>query len=681
MNSLIGRITKIERLLEIVAILIAVGMVLVHFASFLFIVFSRITFPFTLEWMEGGSFIQVSRILSGQPLYVRPSFDFIPQIYPPVYYYVSALASKIFGNGFVPLRLISILSTVGILFLVFILAYKQSGNKLGGILASGLFCATYGLSGFWFDIARVDSLALGLLLLSIYLFLNEDIKTSALGGLVFALSCFTKQTMLIAGGIFLVYALLPPRKTHLIFIGTAALGFLGGTMILNWFHEGWYSYYIFQLPGRHRVIPNIIKLFASINEILFIEIIRPVFIATIIGLIYLFVFPGKTDVKTNKISLNRMEVRQVWSQRAIWLLIIAAGLLAIVSVGFLASLPSDTERAVLGPFSLSRLVLMLGPIGIAALVIFLAIRMRKDDSLTALLAKKLFAQVSTVPRILLGYVILLLFLIITIANFRPEMLGNLTMAHIQRLLPYLAGPFIILVMLGIIWRFLWSSTNNETWFFFLLAAGLIAISWIGRLNPGGYYNVFMPAHAGISILFGLGISTLLQQRAEDISVSRKIIRILVLVFSSVQLISLFTPPAAQIPTQADEKAGMELVEQIRMCPGDVYIPFHNYLIELAGKGSYAGVVEMGELRGSFGGRTDPLWDEVLSQIQLALDTQTFTVVIQDNQVFRDATSPNYVESGQIFENELVFWPMTGRKIRPEIVYYPINGEICVIEIK
>ena len=76
MNSLIGRIKKTERLLEIVAILIAVGMVLVHFASFLFIVFSRITFPFTLEWMEGGSFIQVSRILAGQPLYVRPSFDF-----------------------------------------------------------------------------------------------------------------------------------------------------------------------------------------------------------------------------------------------------------------------------------------------------------------------------------------------------------------------------------------------------------------------------------------------------------------------------------------------------------------------------------------------------------------------------------------------------------------------------
>jgi hypothetical protein len=412
---------------------------------------------------------------------------------------------------------------------------------------------------------------------------------------------------------------------------------------------------------------------------LFVEIIKPVFIATLIGLVYLFVFPGKMDPKTNQVSSNQMEAGQTWSQRAVWLLLITTGLLALVSVGFLASLPSDAERAVLGPFSLSRLVLMVGPIGIAALVIFLVVRIDKDNSLTAWLAEKLFVQVSTVPRILFGYVILVLFLIIALAYFRPELLDNLTMAYLQRLLPYLAGPFIVLVMLGVIWRFLFSSTNNETWFFFLLVSGLIAISWIGRLNPGGYYNVFMPAYVGISILFGLGVSTLFQQRTENISISRSIIRILVLVFSSIQLISLFSPPVPQIPTQADEAAGMELVERIRACPGDVYIPFHNYLTELAGKDSYAGVVEMGELRGSFGGRTDPLWDEVLSQIQLALDSQNFMTVVQDNQIFRDAISPAYIEYGTVFQDETVFWPLTGRKIRPEIIYVPIGSNGCLKE--
>ena len=66
--------------LELVAKVIAIGAVLIYLARFLYIALSRMAFPFTLEWMEGGSFVQVSRILAGQPLYVRPSFDFIPQI-------------------------------------------------------------------------------------------------------------------------------------------------------------------------------------------------------------------------------------------------------------------------------------------------------------------------------------------------------------------------------------------------------------------------------------------------------------------------------------------------------------------------------------------------------------------------------------------------------------------------
>jgi hypothetical protein len=90
---------------------------------------------------------------------------------------------------------------------------------------------------------------------------------------------------------------------------------------------------------------------------------------------------------------------------------------------------------------------------------------------------------------------------------------------------------------------------------------------------------------------------------------------------------------------------------------------------------------MGELRGSFGGKADPLWDDVYNQIQQSLSTNFFSIIIQDNQIFRDAMSPNYIEAGKVFENDLVFWPITGRKIRPETVYQPINEESCLLEIK
>ncbi|MFZ5912223.1 MAG: glycosyltransferase family 39 protein [Chloroflexota bacterium] len=138
--------------------------------------------------MEGGSLVQVSRILAGKPLYVQPSFEFIPQIYTPLYFYISALASLFLGNSFLPLRFVSIVSSLGILVLIFVLVRQQTGSKVSGFLASGLFFSTYKLSGYWFDIARVDSLALVLFLISLYFFLRNTPTSCGLGGIFLALS-------------------------------------------------------------------------------------------------------------------------------------------------------------------------------------------------------------------------------------------------------------------------------------------------------------------------------------------------------------------------------------------------------------------------------------------------------------------------------------------------------------
>ena len=49
--------------------------------------------------------VQVSRLLAGKALYVPPSIDFVPLIYPPLFFYASALIAKIIGLGFGALRL------------------------------------------------------------------------------------------------------------------------------------------------------------------------------------------------------------------------------------------------------------------------------------------------------------------------------------------------------------------------------------------------------------------------------------------------------------------------------------------------------------------------------------------------------------------------------------------------
>lgn len=661
-------------LLRWVGIFVSVGGALAQFGRFLFIALSRMTYPFTLEWMESGAFVQISRILARQPLYVRPSFEFIPQIYPPVYFYVSALVDTLFGNSFLSLRLVSIISTVGILYLIFILVRQQTKSYLAGILSAGLFCGTYQLSGYWFDIARVDSLALALLLLSVYLLLKNNPTASLLGGIFLALSCFTKQTMLIVAVILTIYCILPLRKNNIIFIGTAFLGYIGGTVLLDWLHEGWYSYYIFQLPGRHRFIPKVTKLLTSTNEIFFDEILKPILFAAIIGILYLLVFPDRKNSPDDK------NVNSIWQKRAVWVLVLVAGLLALGSLFYLANLPSDTG-GLIGEYSLARLALMAGPALAGILVFALAIRMVVNPSWLERITSLIYGKVEMIPRLVLGFVFVAVALIIILVRIQPDIYVDLSIAHLQRLAPYLIGPIVLLALLFISWRFLWPSTHRAAWFFLILSGGSIAVSWLGRLNPGGVHNVFMPAHAGISILFGLGVGTLYKKAENGISTNKSLVTTLVLFLSGVQFVMLLSPPEAQIPTQSDKQAGQELVERIEACPGNVYVPFHTYLAQLAGKDGYAGVVQMGELRGSFGGRPDPLWDEVLSQIQEELDAQAFSAIVQDNQVFRDAMSSSYIEAGTVFHDEFVFWPMTGRKIRPETIYKPINGESCFVEIK
>ncbi len=55
---------------------------LAYVGMYLFVALSRIGYPYELEWMEGAHVDYVRRILSGQPIYLRPSIEFTPFISP-----------------------------------------------------------------------------------------------------------------------------------------------------------------------------------------------------------------------------------------------------------------------------------------------------------------------------------------------------------------------------------------------------------------------------------------------------------------------------------------------------------------------------------------------------------------------------------------------------------------------
>ncbi len=229
------------------AVLIALGGGLYFVGSFIYIAVSRIGYPFALEWLEGGSYAQVQRLLSGQPLYARPDIQYVAMIYPPFYYYVAALVTRLMGLSYLPLRLVSVAAAIGAMALIYLILRREQTGQVPAFLACGLFAATYGLSGFWFDLARIDMLSVFLLLLSIWFLRLQTFGGYAAAGIVAALAALTKQTHLISVACLGLFLLLSERRGALAFLFPFLAAYGLAFLALNTLYAGWYQFYVFRL--------------------------------------------------------------------------------------------------------------------------------------------------------------------------------------------------------------------------------------------------------------------------------------------------------------------------------------------------------------------------------------------------------------------------------------------------
>ncbi len=218
----------------------------------------HIRFPFALEWIEGSMLDHVKRVLAGKLVYVPPSIEFVPAIYPPLFFYVSALVSKITGFGFMPLRLVSFVSSIAIFVLIFFIVIRETGSKFSAIVAAGLFAATYRLSGPYLDMGRVDSLFLFLFFAALYTVKFKDSLRSALfAGILISFSVLTKQTAIVLSGSLILYCALFHSRLYTCFFIISMAVFTGfSCLLINYAHEGWFKFYVFDLPGQHPVSLN-----------------------------------------------------------------------------------------------------------------------------------------------------------------------------------------------------------------------------------------------------------------------------------------------------------------------------------------------------------------------------------------------------------------------------------------
>ncbi len=254
-----------------------------YLISYLCLALLRIRYPYELEWMEGGMVEHVARILAGEKLYVQPSADFIAFIYPPLYFYIAALAAKLTGVGFAPLRLVSFVSSIGSLFVIFLFVKRETGDRLAAGLAACLFAATYRLSGAWMDIARNDSLCLFLLLWSIYIIrFHETARWYILAGALAALAFLTKQIALAAVLPTMLYSAFSDRRRSVPFIATAIALTAASYFVLDMIHGGFYRYYTIDLPRHHAFVKTYMLSFWT-NDLAL-----PFSIALVLAVLYLF---------------------------------------------------------------------------------------------------------------------------------------------------------------------------------------------------------------------------------------------------------------------------------------------------------------------------------------------------------------------------------------------------------
>lgn len=222
-------------------------------AAFLVIAVFRLGYPFPLEYLESNSLVEVQRVLAGHALYASPGIGYVPDGYPPLYFATSAAAASVLGLSYLPLRLVSLVSSLACFAVLARLVQRETASAAAGIAAAGLLAATYFVTHTWFDVARVDSLFIALSAAALYAARwMRRTRGAVATGLLLAAAFLTKQNGLAEGVAVLTAVAFGPRR-RLAWKAALTYGAIVGisTLALALTSRGWYVFYVFVLLSEH----------------------------------------------------------------------------------------------------------------------------------------------------------------------------------------------------------------------------------------------------------------------------------------------------------------------------------------------------------------------------------------------------------------------------------------------
>jgi hypothetical protein len=232
------------------------------FGNLALTVLQRIAFPYPLEWMEGASLVHALRLFAGDPLYVAPSGEFIPYLYPPLGYVPLGLTSVLFGATLPIARLGAVVCLLVTLLCIGRAGQRLGGSMLSGLIASATFALGFGYTGAFLDLVRVDGCFVMLLAAGTERTIAGRYRTALW---LFACSALAKQHGALVLGALAVALLWLDARRHFPSIATVTLGLCAAFLALQFASSGQFARYVLELPMSHGLRPQLLFSFLLVD--------------------------------------------------------------------------------------------------------------------------------------------------------------------------------------------------------------------------------------------------------------------------------------------------------------------------------------------------------------------------------------------------------------------------------
>lgn len=226
------------------------GFALVGIGTFVGLAVQRVPYPLELDCIEGVMMDHITRLASGQPIFVEPTLHFIPLAYMPGFAAVSSLVTRAAGSPeFWQPRLVSFVASLLLLVLIAFLVSRETRRPLFGLAAAGLFALGFGIAGGSYDVARPDSLMLLLAFSGLAVLRHVRGRRGAvLAGVLLTLAFFTKQhaALFVLGAA--AHLAVQDRRRLPAFALTALIGCAGGYALLTAWLGEWFPVFTWSIP-------------------------------------------------------------------------------------------------------------------------------------------------------------------------------------------------------------------------------------------------------------------------------------------------------------------------------------------------------------------------------------------------------------------------------------------------